>query len=162
MVLVAVYREPLIRLSQLNARLTGGIWGYIFVKRVLLVIVCVKNYKRLKINEISEEIRHVMLFHYRKGYNASQTCREICTVYCGDAVTDRTVRNWLERFRGENFDVKDLPRSSRPLTEKADEILQLSAIDRHESCQGIADALGINHQTVWNHLKKAGYTKKNS
>ena len=56
--------------------------------------------------------------------------------------------------------MKDLPRSSWPLTEKADEILQLTAKDRHASCQVIADALDINHQTVWNHLKKAGYTKK--
>ena len=102
MVLVAVYREPLIWLSQLNAHLTGGIWGYIFVKRVLLVSVCVKSYKRLKMSEISEEKRHVMLFHYRKGYNASQISREICAAYGEDAVTDRTMRNSFERFRGGN------------------------------------------------------------
>ena len=95
------------------------------------VSVCVKSYKRLKISEISEEIRHVILFHCRKGYNALQTCGEICAVYGEIAVTDRTVRNWFERFRGGNLDVKDLPRSGRPLTEKADEILQLIAIDRH-------------------------------
>ena len=57
-----------------------------------------------------------MLFHYRKGYNASQTCREMFTVYGEDAVTDRTVYNWFERFRGGNLDVEDLPRSGRPLT----------------------------------------------
>ena len=68
--------------------------------------------------------------------------------------------NWFESFRGGNLDVKDLPRSGRPLTEKADEILQLVTIDRHVSCQNIADVLGIKHQTVWNHLKKSGYTKK--
>ena len=111
-------------------------------------------------SEISEEIRHVMLFYHRKGYNGSQIGREICAVYATDAVTDLTVRNWFERFRSGNLDVKDLPHSGRPLTEEADEILQLIAIDRHASCQGIADALGIKHQTVWNNLKKTGYTKK--
>ena len=80
---------------------------------------------------------------------------------CGEnAVTDCIVRNWFERFRGGNLDVKDLSRSGRPLTQKADKTLQLNAIDRHASCQDIADALGINHQTVWNHLKNAGYAKK--
>ena len=113
-------------------------------------------------SEISEEIRHMMFFHHRKGYNVSQTCREICAVYGEDVVTDRTVRNWFERFRGENLDVKDLPRSGWSFTEKADEILQLITINRHASCEDIADALGINHQTVCNYLKKAGYTKKNS
>ena len=106
MVLVAVYREPLIRLSQLNPRLTRGILGYIFVKRVLLLIYA---------------------------------------IYGEDAVNNRTVCNWFERFRGGEFDVKNLTRSDQPLTEKADEILQLIAIDRHARCQGIADALGINH-----------------
>ena len=130
------------------------------MKRVLLVSVCFKSYKRWKMSEISEEIRQVILFHYRKGYNASQTCRKICAVYGEDAVTDRTVRNWFEHFRGGNVDVKDLPRSGRPLTEKADEILQLIAIDQHVSYQYIADALGINLQIAWNHLKKAGYTKE--
>ena len=38
------------------------------------------------------------------------------TVYGEDAVTDRTVYNWFERFRGGNLDVEDLPRSGRPLT----------------------------------------------
>ena len=114
----------------------------------------------VRISGISEEIRHVMLIHYKKGYNASQTCREICVAYGEDAVTDRTVRNWFKRFRGGNLDVKDLPHSGPPLTEKADKILQLIAIYRHASCQDITEALGINHKTVWNHLKKAGYTKK--
>ena len=55
MVLVAVYREPLIRLSQVKARLTVGIWGYTFVKRVLLVNVCIKSYRRLKMSELGHE-----------------------------------------------------------------------------------------------------------
>jgi len=32
-------------------------------------------------NEISEEIRYVMLFYYKKGKNAAQTCRKIYEVY---------------------------------------------------------------------------------
>ena len=32
--------------------------------------------------------------------------------------------------------------------------------DWHVSCQEIANARRINHVTVWNHLKKAGYAKK--
>lgn len=51
-------------------------------------------------------------------------------------------------------------RSGRPITEKADEILQMVEENRHASCQEIAEALNINHMTVWNHLKKAGYEKK--
>jgi len=40
-------------------------------------------------SEISEEIRYVMLFYYKKGKNAAQTCRKICEVYGADAVSER-------------------------------------------------------------------------
>ncbi|KAG5305532.1 SETMR methyltransferase, partial [Acromyrmex insinuator] len=73
--------------------------------------------------------------------------------------SDFSEREWFVQFYSGNFDVKDRPRSGRPVTEKVDEILQLVKQDRHVSCQGIANALRIN-MTVWNHLKKAGYAKK--
>ena len=111
-------------------------------------------------SEISEEIRYVMLFYYKKGKNAAQTCRKICEVYGADAVSERRTQEWFVRFCSGNFDVKDRPTSGRPVTEKVDEILQLVEQDRHVSCQEIANALRINHVTVWNHLKKADYAKK--
>jgi len=111
-------------------------------------------------NEISEEIRYVMLFCDKKGKNAAQTCRKICEVYGADAVSERRTQEWFVRFRSGNFDVKDRSLSGRLVTEKIDEILQLVEQDRYVSCQEIANALRINHVTVRNHLKKAGYAKK--
>ncbi|XP_011069198.1 PREDICTED: histone-lysine N-methyltransferase SETMAR-like [Acromyrmex echinatior] len=94
--------------------------------------------------------------------NAAQTCRKICEVYGADAVSERKRRTQelFIQFRSGNFDVKDRPRSDRSVTEKVDEILQLVEQDRHVSCQEIINALRINHVTVWNDLKKAGYAKK--
>ncbi|XP_011069255.1 PREDICTED: histone-lysine N-methyltransferase SETMAR-like [Acromyrmex echinatior] len=111
-------------------------------------------------SEISEEICYVMLFYYKKGKNAAQTCRQICEVYGADVVSERRTQEWFVRFCSGNFDVKDRPRSGRPVIEKVDEILQLVKQDRHVSCQEIANALRINHMTVWSHLKKTGYAKK--
>lgn len=111
-------------------------------------------------SELTEEIRYIMLFHFRKGCNASKTCKKICAVYGADTLSDRTVRNWFERFRGGNFDVKDIPRSGRPVTKKADEILQMVESDPQASTHDIANALNVDQETVWNHLKKAGYSKK--
>lgn len=111
-------------------------------------------------SEISKEIRYIMLFYYKKGKSGAKTCRKICAVYGEDALSERTVQLWFNRFRSGNFDVEDVPRSGRPITGKADEILQLIEVDRHASTQDIADALNIDQKTVWNHLKKAGYSKK--
>jgi len=100
-------------------------------------------------SEISEEIRYVMLFYYKKAKNAAQTCRKICEIYSANAVSERRTQEWFVRFRSGNFDVKGRPRSDRPVwTEKVDEILQLVEQDRHVSCQEIANALRINHVTV--------------
>lgn len=110
-------------------------------------------------SEISDEIRYVMLFYYKKGKNGAKTCRKICAVYGEDAITERTVQFWFARFRSGNFDVKDASRSGRPVTEKADEILQMVELDRHASTVDIAQALNIDQKTVWNHLQKSGYKK---
>ena len=64
------------------------------------------------------------------------------------------------RFRSGNFDVKDVPRSSRPITEKSDEIIEKIEQDRHISSHDIAYELNIHHQTVFNHMQKAGFKKK--
>jgi len=62
-------------------------------------------------------------------------------------------------FRAGNFDVKDEPRSGRPITEKSDEIMVKVERDKHVSTVEIARELGID-KTIVNHLHKAGYKKK--
>ncbi|EGI68433.1 Histone-lysine N-methyltransferase SETMAR [Acromyrmex echinatior] len=99
-------------------------------------------------SEISEEIRYVMLFLLQKRQKCS-TNIQICEVYGADAVSERRMQEFV-RFRSGNFDVKNRPRSGRPVNEKVDEIV---------ICQEIANALRINHMTVWNHLKKAGFAE---
>lgn len=120
----------------------------------------VKSYIPLKMSEISEEIRYVMLYYYKKGKNAAKTCRKICTVYGEDAVSERRTQEWFARFRSGNFDVKDARRSGRPIVENADKIMELIEVDRHVSTRSIAQELNTTHTTVLNHLSKAGYKKK--
>ena len=111
-------------------------------------------------SEITEEIRYLMLFYYRKGKNAAEACRKVLEVYGKNSVSERTIQEWFARFRSGNQDVKDASRSGRPITERVSEILQLVEQDRHASCQEIAETRNINHMTVWIHLKKANYKKK--
>ena len=63
----------------------------------------------------------------------------------------------MVRSLSGNFDVKDEPRSGRPITEKSDEIMIKV---EHKSTVEIARELGIDHKTVLNHLHKAGNKKK--
>ena len=69
-------------------------------------------------------------------------------------------RKWLARFRSGNFDVKNEPRFGWPITEKSDEIIEKIEQDQHISSHDIAYELNIHHQTVSNHLQRAGLKKK--
>ena len=57
-------------------------------------------------------------------------------------------------------DVKDEPRSGRPIVKKVDEIKKKIALDWHISSRNIATELNIDHKTVLNHLHNTGYQKK--
>jgi len=71
-----------------------------------------------------EEIRYLWKFYYKKEKNAIQAAKKICDVYGHDAVSIRVAQSWLKRFQSGNFDVKDASCSSRPITGKADEIME--------------------------------------
>lgn len=89
-----------------------------------------------------------------KRANLVQKHAEIRSIYGEDAIMERTVQHWFNRFRSGNFDVKDVPRFGRPTIEKTDEILKMIDADPYASTRDIAQALGIDQKTVWNHLKK--------
>jgi len=111
-------------------------------------------------NQNSEKIRYILQYHFNQGDNASQTCEKIRDVYGEDVLSKSAACKWFARFRSGNFDVKDAPRSGRPIVEKVDEIPQKIEEDRHISSYDIAAELNINQKIVLNHLHKAGYKKK--
>ncbi|XP_011859834.1 PREDICTED: histone-lysine N-methyltransferase SETMAR-like isoform X2 [Vollenhovia emeryi] len=66
--------------------------------------------------------RHLMLFLYWKGRNATQAANKICAVYGEGAVAERTVRKWFARFKAGDFNLKDQERPGRPSTTDEDQI----------------------------------------
>jgi len=105
----------------------------------------------LKIEINKEKIRYILQYHYDKGKNAAQACEKICAIY-EDTLSKSTARKWFARFRTGNFDVKNEPRSDRPITEKSDEIMIKVERDKRVSTMEIIRELGIDHKTILNHL----------
>ncbi|GFV10212.1 histonelysine Nmethyltransferase SETMARlike [Trichonephila clavipes] len=48
-----------------------------------------------------------------------------------DTVTANYVQFWFRRFRSGIFDVKDAPRTGRPVVENVDKITEIIKVDRH-------------------------------
>ncbi|GFV77154.1 hypothetical protein TNCV_1771661 [Trichonephila clavipes] len=57
------------------------------------------------------------------------------------------------------FDVKDAPRTGRPVVKTVDKITERIQVDRHVSSRSIAQELTIDHKTVVNHLRNVGLKK---
>ncbi|CAK9824001.1 hypothetical protein ANTRET_LOCUS2239 [Anthophora retusa] len=50
--------------------------------------------------------RHILLYYFRKGKNASQAQKKLCAVYGNEALKERQCRNWFARFRSGDFSLK--------------------------------------------------------
>ena len=53
----------------------------------------------------------------------------------------------------------DKPAGGRPVTTNTDRIMENIELDRHVASRDIAQEMGVSHQTILNHLQKAGYKK---
>ncbi|XP_078051627.1 histone-lysine N-methyltransferase SETMAR-like, partial [Augochlora pura] len=82
-----------------------------------------------------EKIRYILQCSFDKGENASQAAESI-------------------------FYVKAAPRTDRPVLENVDKIAEIIDVDWHVSSRSIVRELKIDHETVLNHLHKAGFKKK--
>ncbi|GFV37268.1 histone-lysine N-methyltransferase SETMAR [Trichonephila clavipes] len=107
-----------------------------------------------------EKIRFFLHFFFDKGETASQVAEIANGVYGPDTVTANYMQFWFRRFRSGIFDVKDAPRTGRPVVEYVDKITEISEVDRHVSSHSITQELKIDHKIVLNHLSKVGFKKK--
>ncbi|GFU96078.1 histone-lysine N-methyltransferase SETMAR [Trichonephila clavipes] len=78
-----------------------------------------------------EKIRFFLQFFFDKGENASQVAEIANGVHGADNVTSNYVQFWFRRFRSGIFDVKDAPRTNRPIVENVNKITELIEVGRH-------------------------------
>ncbi|GFY08010.1 histone-lysine N-methyltransferase SETMAR [Trichonephila clavipes] len=58
-----------------------------------------------------QHFRQILLLYYRKCKNAIQARKKLTDVYGEGVLTVRQYQNWFAKFRSDNFDVEDAPRS---------------------------------------------------
>ena len=108
----------------------------------------------------SEHFRHILLFYFRKGVNASKAHKKLWAVYGDEALKERQCQNWFARFRSGDFSLQNEERSGRPVEVDDEQIKALIVNDRHSSTRDIAKNLDVSHTCIENHLRRLGYQKK--
>lgn len=104
--------------------------------------------------------RHILLYYYRKGKNASQARKKLCAIYGNETLKERQCQNWFARFRSGDFSLKNAQRSGRPVEVDETHIKAIIDSDRHSTTRDIAEKLNVSHTCIEKKLKKLGYVKK--
>ena len=120
----------------------------------------------LKMEEKKQHFRHIMLYYFKKGKNATETQKEICAVYGEGAVTDRTCQKWFAKFCAGVFSLDNAPQSGRPVEVDSDQIETLNQIEtliENNQCyttREVADILKISKSSAENHLHQLRYVNR--
>ena len=121
--------------------------------------IAFNSYRRVNMEFTNAEIRAILKFSFVKGKSARETFREINGVLGDGTLSLRTAEEWFRRFRAGENDTMDKPAGGRPVTTNTDQIMEYIELDRHVASRDIAQEVGVSHQTILNHLQKAGYKK---
>ncbi|ETN79682.1 hypothetical protein NECAME_09666 [Necator americanus] len=97
--------------------------------------------------EHSNHFRHVLLYEFESGHPAAEAHRNLGQAFGTEALSERSVRAWFQRFKAGNKKLEDEPRSGRPTAMSFDELKDLSEQHPYESVQYFAASLGCSLST---------------
>ena len=101
--------------------------------------------------EEKKHFRHIMLYYFKKGKNATETHRKICAVYGEGAVTNRTCQKWFAKFRAGDFLLDRTPRSGRLVQVDSHQIETI--IENNQHYTTIKSLSLVPHLKNWNNTK---------
>jgi len=113
----------------------------------------------LKVNK-NEHLRHLLVFKFHSGCNATEAARDINTVYGENFIAERTARKWFARFKEGDFSLDDAPRSGRPVDFDEERLQTILREDNRQTTRELAEKLDCAPQTVLNHLNALGKVQK--
>ena len=59
-------------------------------------------------------IRHVMLHHFKKGWTAAQSKRDLDETYGEETISESQCRRWFARFKSGDLSLEDKQGKGRP------------------------------------------------
>lgn len=108
----------------------------------------------------SRHLREVLIFCFNMKKSAAEAHRMLSNTYGQAAISERTCREWFQRFKNGDFDVEDRHGGGR---EKVFEDAELEALLDQDSCQTqqeLAGSLGVTQQAISKRLKVMGMIQK--
>jgi len=105
-------------------------------------------------------LRKLLIYFFNLKKSAAEVHRLLTEAYGDAALSERSYREWFQKFKNGEFDVEDKECSGRP---KVYEDAELEALMDEDSCQTqkeLAFTLGVTQQTISYRLKSLGMIQK--
>jgi [histone H3]-lysine36 N-dimethyltransferase SETMAR len=107
-----------------------------------------------------DHLRHIMLYEFNKGENATKAAENIKKVYGVSSITIRKCQRWFNKFRLGNFSLKDIDRAGRK--SKIDDEILVTALEKDKSIsvRKLAFKVESSSSAIHRRLKKLGKVSK--
>ena len=108
----------------------------------------------------SRQLRKVLIFCFHLKKTATETHRMLSSTYGKAALSERTCREWFQRFKSGDFDIKDRHGGGK---ENIFEDSEMEALLTEDSCQTqkeTAESLAVIQQSISKCLKAMGMIQK--
>lgn len=105
--------------------------------------------------------RCLFLHYFDLSKTAAQTHRILLDTYSERAPSEQTVRDWFQRFKTGDFDLKDKERSGGP--RKFDDTELKALLDENPACtlKELAEVLDVEKSTIGKRLQAMGMIQVN-
>src|SRR3569833_2714372 len=101
-------------------------------------------------------VRHIMLYHFEKGWKATESARDINELFGEGTLGERMVQKWFKRFKDGVLSLKD--EEGRGRRSDFDDQAFLDAVEEDESLTTriLAEMFDVDQSTIVRRLKKLG------
>jgi len=103
-----------------------------------------------------EVIRNLLLYEFQLNHDAETACNNINCAKGPKTVSIRTVYYWYAKFRADNTDLNDQPRSGRPREIDREAVIEAIEEDPTLTTEDLAGDFECTQMAIWKILKAAG------
>lgn len=108
----------------------------------------------------SRHLREVLLFCFNMKKTAAESHRMLSSTYGEDAISERTCREWFQRFKKGDFNVEDRHSGEREKVFEDAELETLLSEDSRQTQDELARSVGVTQQAISKRLKAMGMIQK--
>ena len=105
-------------------------------------------------------LRDLLIYFFNLKKSAAEVLRLLVEAYGEAAFSERTCREWFQRFKNGEFDVKDKERRGRSKVYEDEELESLLDEDSCQKQEALAHTLGVAQPTISLRLKSLGIIQK--